>query len=832
MRESNFNLPAHNRACVCISSSLYDRRALDAPAASLPLVNSLTHLSYLTATSARIRESLSSDGGLERLVRILQNCANPTSVQVGTLSDLKGKGRELPRTRKARQSPFKAFSEYNLIPSLQELQELSSILISSTGGGGGGHGIDALSSILPSSTFAQGFSLPPSLLLPPSLKSRHLLYTYTLAFQCIVNIGVRGSEAIRTRVVEAGALEVVVHVLERYLGEIERKRVKNQVDWNKAEQARLAQEQLLQIQAMSEGAGDGREGMILEQEEEEEEDYEVSSRTNSSNIVIIDSSPLIDSTQASRPRLTRINIVAASSSAGVEALAPPSRVQTPDTVLSNDDASLTGDDNGSSSGQETEEVTMSIVTTSNTSSSSSPAAVEETASRLSIKAEGSRGSVGSTVTDDNGDVSMSGPSSPVEERSEAEAEVEASGSGQEEHREPTPRSTVQPNLLPAPTPIHRTPRAADSRVPRHRRTPAGPPLPVSHNAFETSTSPQPSTSPTESPVEGQLYFRDEDVLLALQLLAYLSKYPHVREVFHCPSTSSSSPNSSSSSAFRDSDDAEEAPSSQPFSRLSRSINIFSLVELFTHRPSSDDPFTPRLSNEVQYWACTIMRNACRKDELRGGIRQCANMNCGKWEQYAREFAKCRRCRRAKYCSKACQSASWGNGHKFWCHKQSSEERQSTRTTHSHNNRRSTTTSTTTPPTTRNDQAGVDSTGIETPTNASPLLGAVVPPSTTGRRRHRRTTTTDPHEVEEDDEDLPIAHPHPHPHRATPTTTGTLTRNRSGTVTQHLLVQPTPLLPGMEGQVEGGMMPVTIDEDQIAREMMSMGDQEGVRIQDT
>jgi hypothetical protein len=113
----------------------------------------------------------------------------------------------------------------------------------------------------------------------------------------------------------------------------------------------------------------------------------------------------------------------------------------------------------------------------------------------------------------------------------------------------------------------------------------------------------------------------------------LSKYPHVREVFHCPSSSSSS--------------CCDTTVSPP---TNRSVNIFSLVELFTHRPPSDDPFTPRLSNEVQYWACTIMRNACRKDEQRGGIRQCANMNCGKWEQYAREFAKCRRCRRAKYCS--------------------------------------------------------------------------------------------------------------------------------------------------------------------------------------
>jgi hypothetical protein len=61
-----------------------------------------------------------------------------------------------------------------------------------------------------------------------------------------------------------------------------------------------------------------------------------------------------------------------------------------------------------------------------------------------------------------------------------------------------------------------------------------------------------------------------------------------------------------------------------------------------------------------------MRNACRKDEARGGVRQCAYMACGKWESYAREFAKCRRCRKAKYCSKACQSKAWSEGHRWWC----------------------------------------------------------------------------------------------------------------------------------------------------------------------
>ena len=38
----------------------------------------------------------------------------------------------------------------------------------------------------------------------------------------------------------------------------------------------------------------------------------------------------------------------------------------------------------------------------------------------------------------------------------------------------------------------------------------------------------------------------------------------------------------------------------------------------------------------------------------------------KMESYPREFAKCRRCRKAKYCGKECQSTAWSEGHRFWC----------------------------------------------------------------------------------------------------------------------------------------------------------------------
>ena len=187
-------------------------------------------------------------------------------------------------------------------------------------------------------------------------------------------------------------------------------------------------------------------------------------------------------------------------------------------------------------------------------------------------------------------------------------------------------------------------------------------------------------------------YKDEDVLLGLQLLAYLSKYPHVRQAFYKPRASfhPASLGLHQPSATRQTDAgmlsarerekqretvvhasgtgltvntnqgffralagrgraalnsaclggahagarvagpapsaAAPAPNLQP-----RQTNVFSLVERFTFKPSSNEADLPnpppRLPTEIQYWAGVIMRNACRKDDSRGGIRQCANSKC-------------------------------------------------------------------------------------------------------------------------------------------------------------------------------------------------------------
>lgn len=156
--------------------------------------------------------------------------------------------------------------------------------------------------------------------------------------------------------------------------------------------------------------------------------------------------------------------------------------------------------------------------------------------------------------------------------------------------------------------------------------------------------------------------REEDVLMSLQLLAYVSKYCNLRSYFQ---KSHLVPKLSISGEIHLLDDDQTNFSSeQSLATLEQQeeyllpddYNIFPLVEKFTVRHHPQD---------MQYWAGVVMRNLCRKDDSRGGTRQCAYYECGKWEEYPRQFAKCRRCRRTKYCSKECQKSAWVY-HRHWC----------------------------------------------------------------------------------------------------------------------------------------------------------------------
>lgn len=153
--------------------------------------------------------------------------------------------------------------------------------------------------------------------------------------------------------------------------------------------------------------------------------------------------------------------------------------------------------------------------------------------------------------------------------------------------------------------------------------------------------------------------RDEDVIMSLQLLAYVSKYPSLRPYFQqthlvpkLRNGRESKSREADDMALTESEDDNDEEYCQP-----DDYNIFPLVEKFTVRHHHHP--------DVNYWAGVVMRNLCRKDKSRGDIRQCAYYKCGKWEGYARQFAKCRRCRQTKYCSKECQKSAWVY-HRHWC----------------------------------------------------------------------------------------------------------------------------------------------------------------------
>ncbi|KAK9768649.1 hypothetical protein K7432_000562 [Basidiobolus ranarum] len=384
MRESNFSFPTQNRACVTITSALYDRRALDCTAI-LPLINSLSHLIYLTSTSPRIREIITKDGGLERLIRTLKTT---------------------------------------------------------------------------------------------KLDDKRQAWKWSMAFQCVVNVGVRGTEAIRTRVVDAGMVDIVIQILKSF------QRAVIQVKMDKEKEIHnVVPGQELRDNPF---ASSNSVSSTLNQEPNEEEPM------SSNNLF-----------QRNLPSLRR-------------------------TLAA-----------------------QQLQNSMNTSSSTELQPIFGRSSNVTMDFE--------TLSED------SQPSSPTAQLFQM-----------------APLTRSDPNEQPS---------------------------------LQTE-------SRTQSVAEEVLY-REEDILLSLQLLAYVSKYPHLRQRLH--------------TEFE--------------------CNVFSLVEKFTSRGHS---------SEIQCWASIIMRNACRKDEARGGIRQCGNMTCGKWEKYPREFSKCRRCRKAKYCSKVCQSKAWADGHRHWC----------------------------------------------------------------------------------------------------------------------------------------------------------------------
>ncbi|KDQ15921.1 hypothetical protein BOTBODRAFT_173584 [Botryobasidium botryosum FD-172 SS1] len=703
MRESNYAFASQGRACICISSQLYDRRALDTTSA-LPLQNSLTHLTYLTNTSPRIREILTVDGGLERLVRILRDfCTSPPP-------------------------PVSPTRFYGLLP--------------------------------PGSSITKPPKPAPG---APVSFDRGAADRFSLAFRCVVNIGVRGSEPIRSRVVQAGMLDVVGAVLEAWLltkgfaigpsatgsgapRESREVRLARRLEMMEREAERLRETQAslpaelarrlhqhqvhghshiaAEIASAAEEASSTSSGRTSGDEVDEDmmdvtplppnnayasasSSSYLTSSAGTAPIPIRNSSPISGRRGSSNPM-----------SADTSANSTPQGSTTPTgtmTLGSRDrsgtivrrtvwDTAATGAPGRRlhrDAGDETDMETDGEHDVTGLNATRAPVAVIDDANLEMIVGGMAIGGVemgieqGIITMAPNDDLAMGAPPG-APGAMDGFGGMPPGGLTPRATNDATPRARIASlDATNAPTPTARThlqvpgmapvaPTQGATAVPANTETMLNVQRMIAMlSSRGTASNPGGPGGPADSPPAQEGLYREEDVLLSLQLLAYLSKYPHVRQAFYkprepfTPFAGSDNPTTSRSSAKGSAPSYPSAPLSTseipPRPAMSTSPNVFTLVERFTFRPSPSEPNLPPLPKEIHYWACVIMRNACRKDESRGGIRQCANMMCGRWEAFPREFAKCRRCRKAKYCGKECQSRAWAEGHRFWCSAKETEE---------------------------------------------------------------------------------------------------------------------------------------------------------------
>jgi len=554
------------------------------------------------------------------------------------------------------------------------------------------------------------------------------MWKWNLAFQCVVNIGVRGSENVRTRVVEADMVPVIATILDNYIKVVDRCR-------EKAEEAKKAQEQRLHHTSRSsehrsshKGASFGNRASRFESEfrasRRQPPPPSIEIPTTFANPPLTGGMDAMDTTPTgpqfaltSPPERTTFSVNRHHHHhhhhhhRGQDArqhFLPPSRhnIQPLATAVPSMDTAdgfnirpvrdvdrlpsmVPGFHGGLTS--QPESPTTPLPPTQMRSPTVRPTALSapsiRSRRRPSIRHQSSL--VGDQE-DPNAD-SMASDESGEPEISAVPADIQTTVNIQDITMDEgdsmltaveTPLGLTTPTVSEAQDAgtfniTHRSP--LDGSLINEATTPTGPTMGMGLSPAQPATNTPPvmpnATIPRyllDRPTQtnGQVLAampRDEDVLMSLQLLAYVSKYCNLRSYFqkshlvpklkigselHLLDIDDNNPYSpSSSSPIASACDSEEEEYLLP-----DDFNIFPLVEKFTVRHHSQD---------MQYWAGVVMRNLCRKDDSRGGIRQCAYYQCGKWEEFTRQFAKCRRCRRTKYCSKECQKSAWVF-HRHWC----------------------------------------------------------------------------------------------------------------------------------------------------------------------
>ncbi|KAL4887447.1 hypothetical protein BJY04DRAFT_175954 [Aspergillus karnatakaensis] len=593
MREVNFSIPNVNKASVNITTTLYDRRALDCTS-TLPLINSLNHLAYLTTSSARIREILTVDGGIERLVCILKE------------------GRS------------------------NNLMEM---------------------------------------------------WKWSLAFQCVVNIGVRGSEAVRTRVVEADVVPVIATILDNYVKVIDKVRARSDSEahhhhhHHHHHKANTASSDATGRPSFAESSNTGQQRPSRRQAPPshiEIPPFFHDTRAVDSNAMDITSSPRAMTSPPERSTFGQdVHVHRSHASPRHRAIQPlATAIPSMDTadgfafrpvrdterlpsmlpaifngLASQPDSPTTPHGSGQHIRSHTPthrrpslRQHQSASTESDDANGEDSAMGDDAASAQAT--EPIVGIQGRMEIDDDGDrqtmIGGVADDLTVTDTTSEGQEVETFNIA---HRSAVDGSIINNDNAQA----HGTLGLSPAQAVPNTNSPALIPSPYSlYLRDRTNTTPQSflSTMP-----------REEDVLMSLQLLAYVSKYCNLRTYFQQSHLVPKLKIDRELQMLEEGASPIEPLEEEDEYLLPDDVNMFPLVEKFTIRHHTKD---------MQYWASVVMRNLCRKDESQGGIRQCAYYQCGKWEEFPRQFAKCRRCRRTKYCSKDCQKAAWV-WHRHWCH---------------------------------------------------------------------------------------------------------------------------------------------------------------------
>ncbi|UZJ55508.1 hypothetical protein CBS101457_004828 [Exobasidium rhododendri] len=682
MRESNFSNPFQNKACVCISAAVYDRRAIDCTA-TLPLINSLNHLAYLTSTSPRIREMVCLDGGLERLIRILRQVprspSQPSmrgiitkemqsiwkwSLAFQCVVNIGVRGSENIRTRvveagmipvavrvlesylriadairdekkrEARKEEARMRLKNLTEATLQGATEVSSALINDSRRGGVGGSMQEImrGEARPTTHRAESMSGTNTVMGNSSASTSRIdpsqgnpVNEAQVADVTSMNPSLDSIPIESVLSASSSSSSIILNGSEGHASSSHGQSGGQQNLVAAYPSGLLTNASSVEDFTASASGSDGAEDAEMEGEESEIDSTNNHggsatdrSREHSGGLVG-DSEDNYEEGDRSTPR-------------------PPRRALAP------------------------------MVAGEQSRSGGVPAAWQAVSNVTMTGAVNGEGSTPrrDTVLDDRGrTVLASNPQIVV--------------------RQPDNTIGTATGISAAAAAAATTPAASAAAITLDDQVQAAtrPTLPhPSHHSHQHHHHHHHHHTHRERPTQSDsvlhpsdMIYRDEEVLLSLQLLAYISKYAHVRTLFHCDLSLLSSLETLASSV---SDEVRDSAQSWNPSLPSKK-NVFCIAERYTLRSSRTglSHFAAngesRIAPEIQYWAGVIMRNACRKDEVQGGIRQCANMLCGKWEKTPREFAKCRKCRKAKYCSKMCQSKGWQMGHRFWCSSRSDDD---------------------------------------------------------------------------------------------------------------------------------------------------------------